>query len=102
MEKSYWMEKLSLAKNLSEAEGVVCEALMHGNRQSLLEFFKDLYEEFSGPDECGGGATGTLSRMALIQSELRFIPAELEKAGIDTDILKSYFFHGSPLVVARA
>ena len=56
-------KRLDRSRNFEEAEAIVAEAITKFSRDVLLDFLKELYQEFVGPDFLGGGAQGTMQHI---------------------------------------
>lgn len=92
--ETQWKKKRDAAKDASEAEAVVTEALSDGGRAELLQFLGELYLEFKGPDVAGGGETGTLEAMRRVHVALQPTEEELVSVGINPMYLSDYLHHG--------
>lgn len=91
---SAWKRELDEVRTFSEAEAVVTRALAYAERPELLDFLRELYYEFRGPDCEGGGEAGTLQHLRRISKHLVPTSAELEGRGIDSNALRSFVDHG--------
>ncbi len=91
--ETQWKKKRDAAKDASESEGVVNQALHCGDREELLRFLGELYKEFIGPDEAGGGEAGTLDAMRRVHVALQPTDDELALVGVNPKHLSAYLNH---------
>lgn len=94
-----WKKARDAARNALEAETVVTEALRDAGRAELLHFLGELYAEFVGPDEAGGGEAGTLDAMRRVHDSLQSTNAELVSVGVNPGHLSAYLRHDEPINV---
>lgn len=97
-----WKMQRDVAEDALEAERVVTEALSDGTRPELLQFLGELYKEFIGPDEAGGGETGTLEAMRRVHDFLKPTGEELVSVGINPEHLSAYLHHDDSVVASEA
>lgn len=91
---SLWYAKLQRVQSFADAKSVVDAALLKGNRQELLGFLAELYEEYVGPDP-RGGEVGTLEHMRKLFEGISPRPSgeELIQFEVNLRDLQSYFAH---------
>ncbi len=88
-----WKQKLDGAKDLSEVQSLMAEAIKEGSRDDLLALLGELYDEFRGEDCAGGGASGTLNLMKHFYEFLNPTVSQLDTVGVDAKTLQEYLNH---------
>jgi hypothetical protein len=90
--ETQWKKKRDAAKDASEAESIVTEALRNGGRAELIQFLGELFTEFVAPDPVGGEA-GTLEAMRRVYDFLQPTDDELALVGVNPKHLSAYLHH---------
>lgn len=88
-----WKNLWDSARTAAISVEVVDTALRIGGRTELLQFLGELYKEFIGPDDAGGGEVGTLDAMRRVHDFLQPANEELALAGINPRHLSAYLHH---------
>ncbi|OHA17192.1 MAG: hypothetical protein A3H57_01795 [Candidatus Taylorbacteria bacterium RIFCSPLOWO2_02_FULL_43_11] len=90
VQNSSLQERIDGASSFEEAVRIV-EGAACFPRQEALKLIHDLYEEYIGPDETGGGDAGNLKHLRKLVESINPTDQEIKDLGMHH--LRSYLAH---------
>ena len=86
-------QELDSVSTFEDAELVVSRAIEKADRAEILKFIRELYEEFVGPDDAGGGCSGTLQHIRTLTEAVSPTDTEVSSWGFDPSAFRSVLRH---------